>query len=254
MSAPGFAVEDHGRIRAVWLDRPERRNALGVSVITALRATLAEAMEDAAVDGVVLLGRGPHFSGGVDITEMAAASEADILRLIDALRELCATARRGPKPVVAAVHGGCVGGAFELAMAADLRVASEDAWFSLPEVAVGMPSVIDAALLVHHVGLGRARELLLTGDRLDARRALEWGLVTVLVAGAGDLLEAAATLVRRIAVNDPAAIAQQKDLIEEWLNLPLEEAIARSTAALGRAFATGVPQRLCAERRKRSST
>src|SRR5437660_2269916 len=124
----------------------------------------------------------------------------------------------------------------------------------ISEVAVGMPSVIDAALLVHHVGLGRARELLLTGDRLDARRALEWGLVTVLVADAGDLLEAAAMLVGRIAVNDPAAIAQQKELIEEWLNLPLEEAIARSTAALGRAFATGVPQRLCAARRKRSST
>ena len=253
MSAEGFAVEDRGRVRALWLDRPERRNALGVSVITALRATLAEAMEDSAVDGVVLLGRGPHFSGGVDITEMAAASEADILRLIDALRDLCATARRAPKAVVAAVHGGCVGGAFELAMAADLRVASEDAWFSLPEVAVGMPSVIDAALLVHHVGLGRARELLLTGDRLDARRALDWGLVNVLVPEPGALFEAAATLVGRIAGNDPAAIAQQKALVEEWLNLPLDEAIARSTGALGRAFATGVPQRLCAERLNRST-
>jgi len=251
VSAEGFAVEDRGRVRAVWLDRPERRNALGVAVIGALRATVAEAMDDPAVDGVVLLGRGPHFSGGVDIREMSTASEADILRLIDALRDLCATVRTAPKAVVAAVHGGCVGGAFELAMAADLRVASEDAWFSLPEVAVGMPSVIDAALLVHHVGLGRARELLLTGDRVDSRRALEWGLVNVLVPRPGDLFAAAAALLGRIAGNDPAAIAQQKELVEQWLNLPLDEAIARSTGALGRAFATGVPQRLCAERLNR---
>lgn len=254
MTGQGFTVEDRGRVRALWLDRAERRNALSVAVVTALRGALTDAMEDAAVEGVVLLGRGPHFCGGVDIREMAAASEADILRLIDALRELCATARRAPKAVVAAVHGGCVGGAFELAMAADLRVASEDAWFSLPEVAVGMPSVIDAALLVHHVGLGRARELLLTGGRLDARRALDWGLVNVLVPDREALLDAAVALVGRIAINDPAAIAQQKELVEEWLNLPLDEAIARSTGALGRAFATGVPQRLCAERLKNPLT
>jgi enoyl-CoA hydratase/carnithine racemase len=256
VTAPGLAVEDRGRVRVVWLDRPERRNALSLAVIRALRGILEEAMTEAAVDGIVLGGRGPHFSAGVDLTEMAAASEDEILRLIDALRELCATARRGAKPVVAAVQGGCVGGAFELAMAADLRVATEDAWFSLPEVRVGMPSVIDAALLVHHVGLGRARELLLTGDRLEAARAHRWGLVNDLVPRPDALLEAAGALVARVAVNDPAAIATQKALVEEWLNLPLDEAIARSTAALGRAFATGVPQRLCAERtgRRPSST
>lgn len=248
MSGMGFSVEDRGRVRVVWLDRPERRNALSTALIAALHRTLEEAMAGSAVDGVVLCGRGPHFSAGVDLTEMAGASADGILRLIDSLRRLCALARRAPKPVVAAVHGGCVGGAFELAMAADFRVASEDAWFALPEVRVGMPSVIDAALLVHHVGLGRARELLLTGDRLDSRRACDWGLVNVLVPDAGALVDAAAAMVARVAVNDPAAIATQKALIEEWLNLGLDEAIARSTGALGRAFETGVPQRLCAER------
>jgi enoyl-CoA hydratase len=248
MTAPGFDVEDRGRLRLVWLDRPRRRNALSVEVITALRETLEAAMADAGVDGLVLLGRGPHFCAGVDLTEMAAASEAGILRLIGALRDLCAAARHAPKVVVAAVQGGCVGGAFELAMAADLRVASAGAWFSLPEVRVGMPSVIDAALLVHHVGLGRARELLLTGDRVDARRALDWGLVNVLVDDPAELVDAAAALVARVAVNHPAAVATQKRLIEEWLNLGLDEAIERSTGALGAAFATGEPQRLCAER------
>lgn len=248
MSGAGCEVEDRGRLRLVWLDRPRRRNALSVALIGALRETLEAAMTDAGVDGVVLCARGPHFSAGVDLTEMAAATEADILRLIGALRDLCATARRAPKVVVAAVQGGCVGGAFELAMAADLRVASEDAWFSLPEVRVGMPSVIDAALLVHHVGLGRAREVLLTGERVDARRALDWGLVNVLVATPEEVVAAAAALVARVTVNDAAAIASQKALIEEWLDLPLSEAIQRSCGALGRAFATGEPQRLCAER------
>jgi enoyl-CoA hydratase/carnithine racemase len=179
---------------------------------------------------------------------MSQASPSTILELIGALRELCARARRGPRPVVAAVQGGCVGGAFELAMAADFRIATEDAWFALPEVRVGMPSVIDAALLVRHLGLGRARELLLTGDRVDARRALEWGLVNVLVPDAAALADAAATLVGRVSVNEPAAVAAQKALIEEWLNLGLDEAIERSTGALAEAFATGVPQRLCAAR------
>lgn len=250
MTAAGLEVEDRGRLRLLWLDRPPVRNALSLPLIAGLRTALEAAMRDPGVEGAVLLGRGPHFSAGVDLAEMAGASEAGILRLIDALRELCATARRGPRPVVAAVQGGCVGGAFELAMAADLRVASEDAWFALPEVRVGMPSVIDAALLLHHVGLGRARELLLTGDRLDARRAHDWGLVNVLVAEPEGLVEAAAALVARVSVNEPAAVASQKALIEEWLNLGLDEAIERSTGALARAFATGVPQRLCEQRRR----
>jgi enoyl-CoA hydratase/carnithine racemase len=248
VTAEGLAVEDRGRLRLVWLDRPRRRNALSVAMITGLREVLEAAMTAPGLDGVVLLGRGPHFSAGVDLAAMAAAGEAEILGLITALRDLCATARRGPRLVVAAVQGGCIGGAFELAMAADLRVASAEAWFALPEVRVGMPSVIDAALLVHHVGLGRARELLLTGDRLDARRALDWGLVTVLVDDPEELVDAAAALVARVAVNDPAAVATQKALIEEWLNLGLDEAIDRSIGVLGRAFATGVPQRLCGER------
>jgi enoyl-CoA hydratase/carnithine racemase len=254
VSGAGLSVEDRGRLRLVWLDRPPRRNALTLELIITLHETLDAAMADAGIDGVALLGRGPHFSAGVDLTEMAGASEAGILRLINALRELCASARRAPKPVVAAVQGGCVGGAFELAMAADLRVASEDAWFALPEVRVGMPSVIDAALLVHHVGLGRAREVLLTGDRVEARRAFDWGLVNVLVPEPGALVEAAAALVARVSVNHPGAVALQKVLIEEWLNLGLDEAIERSTVALGRAFATGVPQRLCAERLGGSSS
>jgi enoyl-CoA hydratase/carnithine racemase len=224
-------TEQRDRLRLVWLDRPAQRNALSLAMIRGLRETLEAAMADPGVDGVALLGRGPHFSAGVDLGEMSRASPSTILELIGALRELCARARRGPRPVVAAVQGGCVGGAFELAMAADFRIATEDAWFALPEVRVGMPSVIDAALLVRHLGLGRARELLLTGDRVDARRALEWGLVNVLVPDAAALADAA-----------------QKALIEEWLNLGLDEAIERSTGALAEAFATGVPQRLCAAR------
>jgi len=246
--AAGVVVEQRDRLRLVWLDRPARRNALSLEAIHALGEALTAAMRDPGVDGAVLLARGPHFSAGVDLTEMAGASAPDILELIGALKEVCATCRRGPRPVIAAVQGGCVGGAFEVAMAADLRVATEDAWFALPEVRVGMPSVIDAALLVRHVGLGRARELLLTGDRVDAPRALEWGLVNALVPGAAALPDAAAALVARIAVNEPGAVAAQKALIEEWLNCGHDEAVERSCGALAAAFATGVPQRLCAER------
>ncbi len=174
MSGGGLQLEDRGRLRLVWLDRPRRRNALSVAVITALRETLEAAMGDAGVDGAVLLGRGPHFSAGVDLMRWRGPRGGHPLAHQRPERAVRHRPPRTPA-VVAAVQGGCVGGAFELAMAADLRVASEDAWFALPEVRVGMPSVIDAALLVHHVGLGRAREVLLTGDRVDARRASTGG-------------------------------------------------------------------------------
>lgn len=230
-------------IRHLWLDRPEKRNALRLEDIERLRREIEESGADADVAAVVIAGRGPSFCAGVDMNEFAAASEASAATLIAALRRLCAAARTLPKPVAAAIQGHCVGGAVELAVCCDFRVCAEDASFSMPEVAIGIPSVIDAALIERYIGIGRAREMILTADPMTAPEALARGLVNRVVPAAR-LLEETETLARRAARHDAAAIAAQKRLFQEWLEMPYSAGLESSAAALATSFRNGVPQRL----------
>lgn len=195
---------------------------------------------------MVVTGAGPAFSAGVDLGLFATGSADGVHTLIESLRDLCAAARATAKPIACAVRGACVGGALEFALATDFRVCSPDARFGMPEVAIGIPSVIDAALLVPFIGLGRTRELLLTGDPIDAPTALEWGLVNRVVDG--DLVAAAAGLLGRVTRHSPAAIRAQKQLIDDWLNQSLEESIEASIPMLVDAFRDGTPQRIAARR------
>ncbi len=236
-----------GSLRLLKIDRPEKRNALTPGLIQALRDGIRAAAADPEVSGVVIAGEGPAFCSGVDLGEFATGDRRSVRALIELLAELCGAARRSPKPVAAAVQGACIGGAFELALACDFRVASPDARFGLPEVLIGIPSVIDAALLERYVGLGRAREMILTGRLIDAGQAHEWGIVNrlaepdALVAAAGELI----ALVNRAT---PEAIRVQKALFEEWLNLPFQRAVESSKEALAETFEGGEPQRIARER------
>jgi enoyl-CoA hydratase len=142
--------------------------------------------------------------------------------------------------VVAAVHGPCLGAAFELALAADLRVAASTATFGLPEVRVGVPSVIEAALLPRLVGPGRAAEMLLTGEAIAADRALAWGLVNRVVDGTS-LRAAVEELVARILAAGPRAIRLQKELMLRWRYTDLATAIRYGINAFAAAYATGEP-------------
>lgn len=239
-----------GDLRVVWIDRPEKRNALTLAMVEALRDQLGRASADATVRGVIVAGTGPSTSAGVDLNEFASGTPETIRRLIGALAEACAAARRCPKPVAMAIQGHCLGGALELACACDVRVAAREALLGMPEVMLGIPSVIDAALLERHVGYGRAQELVLTGNPITAEQAHDWGLVNQLAEPAG-LLEACATLLGRITRHDADAIARQKRLFADWLNLPLDEAVERSKEVLVESFASGVPQRLAREQLRR---
>lgn len=234
-------------IRVLWLDRPEKRNALTLAAIDKLRVELEAADYESAVSGIVIAGRGPSFCAGVDMAEFARATEEDGFRLITELRDLCASARRATKVVACAIQGHCVGAAFELALACDFRVATPDTQFSMPEVSIGLPSVIDAALLERYVGIGRAHEMLLTADPMGAEEALVRGVVNRVVPSA-DLLAAAEELIGRVTRHDPAAIRAQKELFEEWLSMHFDEAVDSSTRYLARSFTTGTPQRLSAAR------
>lgn len=228
------------------IDRPDKRNALTLSGLRELRDALTAASGERGVKAIVITGAGDSFSAGVDLNEFAKASPETALTLIQTLKDLCAEARTSPKPVVCAIRGHCLGGALELALAADLRVCTEDAQFGMPEVGVGLPSVIDAALLVHYLGLGRARELVLTGDPIGAEHALAWGLVNRIVS-ATRLVDEAIAMAERITRHHPSAIRAQKELVEDWLNEPLQDAIDGSVGFLVESFREGVPQRTARE-------
>lgn len=240
-------TERAGDLTLIWIDRPAKRNALTLTMIEGVRDELGQAAADASVRGVVVAGVPPSTSAGVDLAEFAAGTPESIRLLIGALGDACAAARRCPKPVAMAIQGHCFGGALELACACDFRVAAPGAELGMPEVLLGIPSVIDAALIERHIGAGRARELILTGETIGAERALAWGLVNR-VEPAGRLLDVCRDLIGLVTRHDPSAIERQKRLFRDWENLPLDVAIERSKEALVASFAGGVPQRLARER------
>src|SRR5262249_19560328 len=149
-----------------------------------------------------------------------ASAKALISLLHDAIRAV----HEAPFPTVCMMNGACLGGGFELAMACDIRVASPEAQMGLPEVRVGVPSVIQAALLPALVGPGRAAELLFTGQSIGAAQALEWGLVNR-VAPPHELEAATTELVEQVLACAPSAIRLQKELIVRWRSTDLRTAI-----------------------------
>jgi len=239
-------VERQGDVRLILLNRPEKRNALSIEMLEQVRDAIRGAAAGAE-SGVVIAGEGPSFTAGADLSEFARADRAHARRLIGVLAEMCAAARHSPKPVVCAAHGHCLGGGLELAVACDFLVAAPGTLFGMPEIAAGIPSVIDAVLIQHHVGLARARELILTGDSITAATALSWGLVNQVVER-DRLLPAAAEWVHRVARHDPAAVRAQKRLFEAWLHSPLEETPRSNQETLAAFFESGEPQRVAGGR------
>ncbi|GAA5235716.1 enoyl-CoA hydratase [Verticiella sediminum] len=217
-------------------------NILSTPVIrdnTEALRTLA-ARED--VRAVVLQGESPRaFVAGADIAEMASLDGASARAFISGLRDLCNAVRHFPAPVIACVPGWCLGGGMELAMACDLRVASENAHFGMPEVKVGIPSVIHAALLPYLIGGANTAWLLMMGETIDAARALSWGLVNEVVP-AGELDGAIDRMAGALAAMGPAAIRQQKKLLRAWEPAHIDDAIEATVAEFGAAFRTGEPQ------------
>jgi enoyl-CoA hydratase/carnithine racemase len=197
---------------------------------------------DADLRLLVLTATGDRtFIAGADMREMITLNPETGAEFISRLRDLCDAIRNFPVPVVARIAGWCLGGGLELAMACDLRVVSSTAQFAMPEVRVGVPSVIHAALLPRIVGWGRARWLLLTGATLDAATALSWGLVDVVATP--DALDAELEkAIQPILECGPQVIRAQKILLRKWEDLSLSESIAASVQTFAQSFSTGEPQ------------
>jgi enoyl-CoA hydratase/carnithine racemase len=237
-----------GRVATLVIDNPTRLNALGSAMLRQFVEAAGTLAEDPALRAVVVTGAGDRaFAGGVDIREMAAIDGPDAARaLITRVHGICAAVRAIPVPVIAKVRGYCFGGALELAAACDLRLAAEGARFGMPEVRLGIPSVVEAALLPMLIGWGRARRLLLTGETIDAAQAHAWGLVEAVVAP--DQLDAAVdACLADILACGPTAIRQQKALIQAWERLPLADAVSAGIDTFADAYRTDEPTRMMAD-------
>ena len=241
MSARDFvAVEMRGACAWVTLDRPPL-NLMVPEMVQGIRTAFDALRRDPAVRAAVVTGRGKVLTGGMQLQVLrdftAAKAKAFITRLHEAIRSV----HEAPFPTVCMMNGHCLGAGLELAMACDMRTAAADALMGLPEIKVGIPSVIEAALLPGLIGPGRAAEYLFTGESITARQALEWGLVNR-VAPSDQLEPVTAELVGRILERAPAAVRLQKKLIVRWRNTSQRAAIAAGIKILAQAYATEEPQ------------
>ena len=221
----------------IILDRPPL-NLIVPELITELRAAVEKLARDESVRAAVITGAGRAFTAGMQVQVLRDLNPVSAKALISSLQEAIQAAHDAPFPTIAMVNGACLGAGFELAMACDLRVAATAAPMGLPEVKVGVPSVIQAALLPAIVGPGRAAEMLLTGESVTAEQAFEWGLVNRVTAAEG--LEAAAVeLLEKILACSPTAIRLQKELMIRWRNTDLGSAIRLSINAFAQNYASG---------------
>jgi enoyl-CoA hydratase/carnithine racemase len=219
-------------------------NILGSAAIKGVREGLEALATERGIHVLVLAGQSDKsMIGGADIKEMATLDQASAEKFITGLRDLCEAVRAFPSPVIARMPGWCLGGGLEVAAACDVRIAGHDAKFGMPEVRVGIPSVIHAALLPRLIGWGRARWLMMTAENIDAPTALAWGLVDV-VAGEGGLDAAVEKTVKALLECGPEALRSQKALLRQWEELPLTESVNLSIGVFGKSFLTDEPKRL----------
>jgi enoyl-CoA hydratase/carnithine racemase len=223
-------VELEDSVARIFLNRPEKANALNSAMLSALFGAL-ESLDRETLRVVVIAGRGRNFCGGADSAELKALNPQTAPEFVTRIHNVCTAVRALPVPVVAQLHGAVIGAGLEIAAACDLRVAAEGTKFSMPEVRLGIPSVVEAALLPRLMGSGRAAWLVLTGEAIDARRALAWGLVEE-VSPDADL--AAQKLVKSLLAGSAAALREQKRLLQLWEEAPLATAVAQSIEAFRR--------------------
>jgi enoyl-CoA hydratase/carnithine racemase len=236
-----------GRIAFVTVDRPEKLNSLSSEVMGAFTDLFHGLAADLHLRAVVLTGAGDRaFIGGANIDEMAKLSgPAEARAFITRVHGCCAAIRNVPAPVIARINGYCLGAGLEIAAACDLRICADTAVLGMPEVKLGLPSVVEAALLPTLVGWGRARWMLYTGETFGAAQALAWGLVEE-VHSPGLLDAAVEDLLDKLTDAEPRAVQLQKALMQRWEELPMGAAIQAGVEAFEDAWTTDEPSKAMA--------
>ncbi len=230
-----FAIDRHEHVGTLWLANAERRNAMGPAFWDELPRAVAELDADDAIRAVVLAARGPHFTVGLDLKSMGGGiaegggGVAGRRRLLDTIARLQGSVTaiaRCSKPVVAAIHGWCIGGGIDLITACDVRIAAADAVFSIRETRMAM--VADVGTLQRLPGIiarGHVAELAFTGDDFGAERAREIGLVNSVHADQTAVVDAAHAMAARIAANSPLAVTGTKKVLAYCAGKSIEDGL-----------------------------
>ena len=226
-----FTVAD--RIATITVNRPDKLNAVNDALMAELERAITEAILRDDVGGVLLTGAGRAFVAGADIGELVDQSATEGKARSERGQRTFRLFETSPKPTLAAVNGFALGGGCELAMACHLRIASEKAKFGQPEVKLGIvPGYGGSQRLPRLVGKGRALELLLTGDMIDAAEAHRIGLVNRVVAP-DQLMDVSRALLRTIIANGPLAVAHCIEAVDRGLDMGLDDAIALEASYFG---------------------
>lgn len=252
----GVVIDDlpDGRVARVTVRNPARLNILDSGGFAALASVFEEMAADDNLRIAVLTGEGEKaFIGGADVREMVKLDSRRARAFIAGLGRATAAIRGLPVPVIARIDGYALGAGLEIAASCDLRVATDRSTFGMPEVRVGIPSVVEAVLLPRLIGWGRTCELVLTGETISAQDALQWGLIEKLTTA--DALDDqvdrwTASMLRA----GPKAIRLQKSLMATWESESVAESVSASMGTFAEAYDSDEPFRLMRaflERRKR---
>jgi enoyl-CoA hydratase len=239
-----FVERAGGSFAFLMIDNSTKLNTLDRALMREFIAAVDALAKQDELRALVLTGAGERaFIGGADIAEMAALDRDSARDFITLVHGTCDCLRRLPVPVIARIDGYALGAGLEVAVSCDLRVVSSRAKFGMPEVRVGIPSVVEAALIPRLIGSGRARELLMLGEMIDAETALRWGLVERVVAP--EALDGEVTkILDALSAAGQHAVRHQKALMRAWEELTINAAIAAGVDAFVRAFDTDEPRRM----------
>ena len=233
-------------VATIEVANPRKLNIVNSSLLEELKSVCHALSQDEHLRAVVLrgaptaAGKQPSFIGGADIKEMIEISSSEQARaFIDRIHDTCAALRAIPVPVIASIDGFCLGAGLEIAAACDLRIATQKSVFGMPEVKVGIPSVVEAAYLPGLIGMGRTRRLLYLAENIDGAEAERWGFLEKLVSDASELDTAVNNWVGTLAGMGPKAIRSQKVLMQRWEGCTVNEGIEAGAQAYAEAFADG---------------
>ena len=230
-----------GVVARITIDNPKKLNIFSPAALQ----SLVKAIEDInqTVRAVVITGAGDRaFVGGADLETLGSLDPVSARDFIGLIHAACAAVRDCPVPVIARINGWCLGAGLELAACCDLRIAADSAVFGMPEVRLGIPSVVEAAVLPRLVGAGRARWLVMTGETIGAAEALVWGLVEK-ICSFDDLDSQTDKTLDAILAGESEAIRAQKRLCKLWEEAPLDESVRKSIDEFARSYESGEPNR-----------
>lgn len=231
-----------GPVVTLTIDRPQVLNTLNPELIFQLTEGIRKWSAQKEIRVIILTGSGDRaFVGGVDIRTFVGMTSDGGEKFITDLHRCFRAIRESEKIVIASINGYALGGGLELLASCDLRISSDRAVFGMPEVKVGLPSVIEAAYFPRLIGLGRAAEMVYTGDMIDAKEAERIGLVNKVVAHER-LTEATRAMADKILGNGPTALVLQKKLIRHWIEMNFEASIEAGIKIFREAFKTQEPQ------------